>query len=108
MVWRASTLAARSTRAYDLAEQLFNVTALGMRVIVTPSEVAPVEFADPALLRPKSDAGAIAAARTAEADAAVETQSRPRPTPMAQRPRSTGSPSHRTYWIASRRPPDLP
>src|SRR6202140_4872360 len=46
---------------YDFAEQLFNVTTLGLRVIVAPSEVAPVEFAHPALFPPKSGAGAIAA-----------------------------------------------
>jgi hypothetical protein len=56
---------------YDFAEQLFNVTTLGLRVIVAPSEVAPVEFAHPALFPPKSGAGAIAAARAAEADEAA-------------------------------------
>ncbi len=56
---------------YDFAEQLFNVTTLGLRVIVAPSEVAPVEFVHPALLPPKSDTGAVAAARAAEADEAA-------------------------------------
>src|SRR6266568_5059155 len=56
---------------YDFAEQLFNMTTLGLRVIVAPSEVAPVEFAHPALFPPKSGAGAIAAARAAEADEAA-------------------------------------
>src|ERR1700694_5440014 len=56
---------------YDFAEQLFNVTTLGLRVIVAPSEVAPVEFAHPALFPPKSGAGAIAAARAAEAHEAT-------------------------------------
>ena len=56
---------------YDFAEQLFNVTTLGLRVIVAPSEVAPVEFAHPALFPPKSGAGAIAAARAAEVDEAT-------------------------------------
>jgi L,D-transpeptidase-like protein len=57
---------------YDFAEQLFNVTTLGLRVIVAPSEVAPVEFAHPALFPPKSDTGAVAAARAAEADEAAK------------------------------------
>jgi L,D-transpeptidase catalytic domain len=56
---------------YDFAEQLFKATRLGMRVIVAPSDVAPVEFAHPALFPLKSDAGAVAAARTAEADEAA-------------------------------------
>ena len=56
---------------YDFAEQLFNVTTLGLRVIVAPSEVAPVEFAHPALFPLKSGAGAIAAARAAEVDEAT-------------------------------------
>jgi len=52
---------------YDFAERLFNVTRLGMRVIVAPSEVAPVEIASPALFRPKPGADAVASARAAEA-----------------------------------------
>jgi hypothetical protein len=56
---------------YDFAEQLFKATRLGMRVILAPSDVAPVEFAHPALFPLKSDAGAVAAARTAEADEAA-------------------------------------
>jgi hypothetical protein len=40
-------------------------------MIVAPSEVAPVEFAHPALFPPKSGADAVAAARTAEADEAA-------------------------------------
>jgi hypothetical protein len=56
---------------YDFAEQLFNATKLGVRVIVAPSEVAPVEFARPALFPPKSGADAVAAARAAEADEAA-------------------------------------
>jgi hypothetical protein len=57
---------------YDFAEQLFNATTLGLRVIVAPSEVAPVEFAHPALFQPKSSDGANAAARAAEAEEAVK------------------------------------
>jgi hypothetical protein len=56
---------------YDFAEQLFKSTTLGLRVIVAPSEVAPVEFAHPALFPPKSGADAAAAARAAEADGAA-------------------------------------
>ena len=56
---------------YDFAEHLFGATSLGMRVIVAPSDVAPVEVFHPALFPPKSGADAVAAARAAEADEAA-------------------------------------
>jgi hypothetical protein len=52
---------------YDFAGRLFDVTKTGMRVIVAPHEVAPVEIAHPALFQASSGADAIAAARAAEA-----------------------------------------
>ncbi|HEY2211572.1 MAG TPA: L,D-transpeptidase family protein [Bradyrhizobium sp.] len=52
---------------FDFAELLFDATAVGMRVIVAPSDVAPIEIAHPVLFLPKAGAGALAAARTAEA-----------------------------------------
>jgi L,D-transpeptidase catalytic domain len=56
---------------YDFAERLFDVTKLGMRVIVAPNDVAPVSIVHPALFQPKPDAGAATAARAAEADDAA-------------------------------------
>jgi hypothetical protein len=56
---------------FDFAERLFDATKLGMRVIVAPSDVAPVEIAHPVLFQPKPGAGAFLAARTAEADEAA-------------------------------------
>src|SRR3979411_3238989 len=56
---------------YDFAARLFDTTRLGMRVIVAPGDVAPVEIAHPALLAPKPGAAALAAARAAEADEAT-------------------------------------
>src|ERR1700687_1324844 len=56
---------------FDFAERLFDATALGMRVIVAPTDVAPIEIAHPVLFQPKPGAGALAAARTAEADEAA-------------------------------------
>jgi hypothetical protein len=56
---------------FDFAEQLFGATTMGMRVIVTPSDVAPVEFVHPVPFQPKPGAGAMAAARTAEAQEAA-------------------------------------
>ena len=57
---------------YDFAERLFDVTQTGLRVIVAPTDVAPIEIAHPVLLSlSKPGAGALAAARAAEADEAA-------------------------------------
>src|ERR1700730_6395003 len=55
---------------YDFAERLFDATKLGMRVIIAPNNVAPVEIARPALFTQTSNNGAVAATRAAEADEA--------------------------------------
>jgi hypothetical protein len=52
---------------FDFAARLFDETAMGMRVIVAPSDVAPVEIVHPLLFQPKKNSAASAAARTAEA-----------------------------------------
>ena len=56
---------------YDFAARLFELTRLGIRVIVAPTDVAPIEIAHPALFMPKPGADALAAARTAEAEDAA-------------------------------------
>src|SRR5437763_6214307 len=56
---------------YDFARRIFDATRLGMRVIVAPSDAAPVEIVHPALFRANPGAGALAAARAADADAAA-------------------------------------
>jgi len=56
---------------FDFAARLFDMTELGLRVIVAPKDVAPVEIAHPALSLSTPGAGALAAARTAEADQAA-------------------------------------
>src|SRR3954454_20003548 len=56
---------------FDFAERLFDSTRMGMRVIVAPADVAPVELAHPLLFKPKSGAGAMVAARAAEAEEAA-------------------------------------
>ncbi|MGY3616813.1 L,D-transpeptidase family protein [Bradyrhizobium sp. USDA 10063] len=56
---------------FDFAERLFGDTRIGLRVIVAPADVAPIEIAHPALLKPKPDVIALAAARRAEADEAT-------------------------------------
>jgi len=56
---------------FDFAERLFDETTMGMRVIVAPGDVAPVEIAHPLLFQPKPGAAALAASRTAEAQEAA-------------------------------------
>jgi hypothetical protein len=48
---------------YDFAEKMFDKTRIGMRVIISPNDAAPVEFSHPALFMPKADAIAVAPAR---------------------------------------------
>jgi hypothetical protein len=52
---------------YDFASRLFDMTKVGMRVIVAPDDVAPIEIAHPALFPSKPEAAEAAAARAAEA-----------------------------------------
>jgi L,D-transpeptidase catalytic domain len=57
---------------YDFAERLFDVTRLGMRVIVAPTDVAPVAIDHPALFQPKTGPDVVAAsAAAAEANEAA-------------------------------------
>jgi hypothetical protein len=48
---------------YDFAEKLFDKTWIGMRVIISPNDAAPVEFSHPALFVPNAEAVAAAAVR---------------------------------------------
>jgi hypothetical protein len=48
---------------YDFAEKLFDKTWIGMRVIISPNDQAPVEFSHPALFVPNAKAVAAAPAR---------------------------------------------
>ena len=58
---------------YGFAEKLFDKTWIGMRVIISPNDAAPVEFSHPALLTPNAEAIAAAPARADRlADAAAE------------------------------------
>jgi len=67
---------------FGFAEKLFDKTRIGMRVIISPNDAAPVEFSHPALFAPNAEAIAAAPARAetlardaAEAaKAAVETK----------------------------------
>jgi hypothetical protein len=48
---------------YDFAEKLFDKTRIGMRVIISPNDAAPVEFSDKALFASNAEAVAAAPAR---------------------------------------------
>ncbi len=48
---------------FGFAERLFDKTRIGMRVIISPNDAAPVEFTHPALFEPKAEAIAAAPAR---------------------------------------------
>ena len=48
---------------YDFAEKMFDKTSIGMRVIISPNDAAPVDFTHPALFAPKPEALAAAPAR---------------------------------------------
>lgn len=48
---------------YDFAEKLFDKTNIGMRVIISPNDAAPIDIAHPALFQPNKDAIAAAPAR---------------------------------------------
>jgi hypothetical protein len=56
---------------YDFAARLYELTRVGMRVIVAPTDVAPIEIAHPALFVPKLDIAAKAAQRKVQADEAA-------------------------------------
>jgi hypothetical protein len=62
---------------YDFAEKLFDRTWIGMRVIISPDDAAPVEFSHPALFVPNAKAIAAAPPRAEalarEADDAART-----------------------------------
>jgi L,D-transpeptidase-like protein len=55
---------------FDFAARLFEATRLGLRVIVAPADVAPIEIAHPLLFLSKPGVRVLAAARRAEADEA--------------------------------------
>jgi hypothetical protein len=57
---------------FDFADRLFDLTQMGLRVIVAPTDVTPVEIDHPVLFQAKPGAEALVAARIAEADDAAK------------------------------------
>jgi hypothetical protein len=78
---------------YDFAERLFGTTRLGMRVIVAPTNAAPLAINHLALFQPKAGAGAAAAASAAaEAEQAARKADLARAAAMtASRESATGT-----------------
>jgi hypothetical protein len=68
---------------FNFAERLFDATRMGLRVIIAPSDLAPIEIAHPVLFQPKPDAVAVAAARSAEAAETVRKADQARSAAMA-------------------------
>ena len=68
---------------FDFAAHLFDLTKLGMRVIVAPSDVAPASIEHPTLFQPKPNAREAAAARVAEAEEATKKADQARLTALA-------------------------
>ena len=58
---------------YGFAKELFGKTRLGMRVIIAPHDVEPVDITHPVLFQPRPDAGAHAALLATEAADAAKT-----------------------------------
>lgn len=56
---------------YDFAKQLFDQTEIGLRIIISPTDVAPAEIVHPILSLSKPNDSALAANRVAEADEAA-------------------------------------
>jgi len=69
---------------YEFAEHLFDLTKVGLRVIVAPRDAAPVAIAAPALFPQASTASAEAAAKAAatEAEEAAKTADKTRTTAL--------------------------
>ena len=57
---------------FDFAERLFGVTQMGLRVIVAPTDVSPVEIEHPGLFQTKPGVAALALSRVAEAAVATK------------------------------------
>jgi len=77
---------------YDFAERLFEITRLGMRVIVAPRGLRPVAIDHPALFQPKAGPDPAAAAAAAEeANKAASRADQARLTAMTATPESTAA-----------------
>ena len=75
---------------FGFAEKLFDKTRIGMRVIISPNDAAPVEISHPVLLVPKAEAIAAAPARAATMPGRSLVAVRLLPMKRTERPSSGG------------------
>jgi hypothetical protein len=98
---------------YDFAEKLFDKTRIGMRVIISPNDAAPVEFSHPALFVPNAEAIAAAPARAEtlarEAAEAAETadQAKKAAATAARETASLTASLHKLEWLKTRADAEL-
>src|SRR5437764_14656479 len=98
---------------YDFAEKLFDKTRIGMRVIISPNDAAPVEFFHPALFVPNAEALAAAAVRaeslareTAEAAKTADEAKKASAT-AAREAASLTAPLRKLEWLKPRADAEL-
>ena len=96
---------------FGFAENLFDKTRIGMRVIISPNDAAPVEFSHPALFMPKAEAVAAAPGVPRRSPARPRRPSR-RPTrrrrpPRQRRARVQPSRHRCASWKGSKGAPTL-
>src|ERR1700751_2698971 len=98
---------------YDFAEKLFDKTRIGMRVIISPNDAAPVEFSHRALFVPKAKALAAAAVRAESlAHEAVETaktadEAKKAAATAAREAASLTAPLRKLEWLKTRADAEL-
>ena len=98
---------------YDFAEKLFDKTWIGMRVIISPNDAAPVEFSHPALFVPNAKAVAAAPARAEtlarEADEAAKTadEAKKAAATAAREAASLTASLHKLEWLKPRADAEL-
>ena len=80
---------------YGFAEKLYDKTWIGMRVIISPNDAAPVEISHPALFMPNAEAIAAAPAR-ADTLAREAAEAKRRPTRQRKPPRARSARRHRS------------
>ena len=94
---------------FGFAEKLFDKTRIGMRVIISPNDAAPVEISHPALFMPKAEAVAAAPSRAEtlarEAAEAVKTADEARRPPRQRRARQHRSRRRCASWKGSKGAP---
>ena len=98
---------------YDFAENLFDKTRIGMRVIISPNDAAPVGFSDTKLFAPNAEAVAAAPARAetlareaAEAAKSVDETKKAAAT-AARETASLAAPLRKLEWLKTRADAEL-